>query len=521
MLVQFQLQLCEEAATLRVPDLALLPVRRGPSGASLCCSLVLHFVGVPLLPFIFSFTMQPAAEPVEARLLPQEYTQLVLRMPPRPQILQSASRPAPAPQRRQSAPAARKTEPSQGVFLLQPAPLYAEKRPVWRVPAVAAWTGALPPPPKPVTPGAREPLPPAPLPATLPSLQAPVEQALPGDIAIPKPKPARSRMTLPPSSPSPITILSTNEIPAVTGAPGSSRLGTPVAVVAITGMAAAPGEAILLPPGVSRALPDGAAQPKQPAEGGNAKAASTAGTEAKGEEAANRESGPQTGTKSGFAVSAASGASREGTGLVPNPENGTASEASNGPDPASEPDKSYTIPSLSGEIRVVELQNGSRKLNYPAGGSFDSVVIGSGGPAGMPPPDKFLKGKPIYTAYLQVGASRDWILQFCEDRSAQPAVRQSGMVLSLGDESRLEAPYLEFAEVPTFRSGGETAYSAYHFQVSTKGAVTNIRPLAGPVAEQPALIRMLAGWRFRAAVRGGKELPIEAILLVPPGPFTR
>ena len=50
-----------------------------------------------------------------------------------------------------------------------------------------------------------------------------------------------------------------------------------------------------------------------------------------------------------------------------------------------------------------------------------------------------LSGRPIYTVYLQVGAPREWILQYCVPNMAGPV--QTGGLVTLGNPEPVGAPY--------------------------------------------------------------------------------
>jgi hypothetical protein len=179
--------------------------------------------------------------------------------------------------------------------------------------------------------------------------------------------------------------------------------------------------------------------------------------------------------------------------------------------------RTFTIPGARGGIRAADWSDGSRRLTYPEGGAFDVVVLGAGLPPGLPPVETLLKGKPIYTTYIQVGAGRDWILQFCAGPDSSAAPKRTGMVISLGDEPRMEAPYVQFAIIPMTSPADDGKHIAYYFKISAEGKVHDVRLAGGSIQRQASLTTLLGSWRFRSATRGGKPLNLEAVLIVPPG----
>lgn len=482
----------------------LLPGAHMPSPGALGISLFLHAAGLPLLPLLFLYSTGAPPETVQAQLVPPHVTEVILRLPPvaRPLAqprLQTAPPPAAPPAPRPAA--APKARPRTGPYLLRPAPQIVDRRLPRDLPTMAAWTGALPPPPEPIVPGTPNPVPAAPPPAVKPSLEPPVANAPPGEIAIRRPRPARTLLTLPPSSPSAVTLMRSEEAGALAALPGATQAGVPVAVVSVSSTPSLPGAPVRVPEAQSLA---------RPAE----KQDDTPSSPPVLESAPARNATPAAVTPTGNGVSnGGDSLARAGSATVPGP----AAPAPPSPDaPIGESSRTFTLPAGAGVIRVADLPDGSRRLTYPNDGKFDIVVMGAGSPAGVPAPETILRGRPIYTAYLQVGASRDWILQFCLEGAAP---KRTGMVLSLGEPARLEPPYVQLAQVPATRPSDAKGYSVYHFRITAEGSVRDPRAVSIQPGESPTLLAMLAMWRFRPASRSGENLALEALLLVPPGPL--
>jgi hypothetical protein len=95
------------------------------------------------------------------------------------------------------------------------------------------------------------------------------------------------------------------------------------------------------------------------------------------------------------------------------------------------------------------------------------------------------------------------------------------MVVNLGTEARLVAPYVQFAAIPITGLDHDGKYLVYHFKITTEGKVRDVRLVSGSVEKQVTLTSRLESWRFRAALRAGQAMPLEAVLLVPPGSVSK
>lgn len=458
-----------------------------PSAGALVVSLLLHIVGLPLLPVLLIQESGRRAEPVSAVLVDARTTQLLLRLPPRAAaMLPATGRVARsgAGRREPGRQARRAASRSPGPQILLPLPETRVERPVWEIPTIAVWTGTAAPAPLPIVPGAVRPLTAAQLPAVVPSLERPIAEGQPGGMAIPRPGPGRSPLVLRPSSPSPAAVwLDVEDLPAAP--PGSLEPGVPAAVIAVTSLGPRPEEAFRVPP-------SGTADGPRATKGAGSEPAEAVPPVT----AAVMDLPPGPVVAAGGQTDSAAG---RGAAGIPGSEGAL---------------KTFSIDTAAGAILVAEWPDGTRRLTYPEGGRFDVLVVGAGLPPGVPPIDDVLEGRPVYTAYLQVGLSRDWILQFCVDARQRKAVRRTGMVISLGNETRLESPYVRFAQIPQFRKA--TGYTAFHFRISAGGEVEEPRMLASGQMADPGFLSMIGSWKFRAAARDGQAVAVEAVLVVPP-----
>jgi len=128
-----------------------------------------------------------------------------------------------------------------------------------------------------------------------------------------------------------------------------------------------------------------------------------------------------------------------------------------------------------------------------------------------------LSGRPIYTVYLQVGANKEWVLQFCVPDMAGPV--QTGGLVSLGKPAPIGAPYPMVTVRPPEDWQHGSDYLLVHGFLDESGRFRDLRILPGESAAPPttsALLDYLGYWEFRPAVRDGRPVRIEVILAVPP-----
>ncbi len=541
----------EEAAARQLePSFTLLPASRGPSPGAWAISVTLHLASVPLLLTLGDWLPQPPPQFVAERQQRREAPPIIFWVPPQARIVRQAAAAPKAPVRRDGLgqvrrgsqpPASPPPSPAlprvlslppvraaaRELLLVFPVPEIRDQRTIRQLPSVAVWTGARPPPPEVLTPGSVKPVPPAPPPDVTPTLAAPVPEAAPAEISIARPRPATSRLTLPPASATPMTMPAFEEPAALAPLPGETQSGIPVSVIAITGTDPVPGKSFTVPQSLSLGFAPVQAAAEETRAGAEPALDSRPGPlsnaprppVAQSSTPGRNENGTST-LKIPATASAASGGSGSGSGGPLKSDGSSAAPVNGSAQPsAARPLRTFTIPTNLGAVQASDWGDGSRRLSYPENGAFDIVVLGAGLPAGLPAPETLLKGRPIYTTYIQVGLSRDWILQFCLDQPRQTAAKRSGMVVNLGAEPRLEAPYVRFAAIPLIGLDGDGKYLVYYFRITTEGKVRDIRLVSGSVEKQATLTSLLESWRFRAAMRGGQAMPLEAVLLVPPGSF--
>jgi hypothetical protein len=154
------------------------------------------------------------------------------------------------------------------------------------------------------------------------------------------------------------------------------------------------------------------------------------------------------------------------------------------------------------------------KMVHPAGGVFD-VVVQSGGLEGFPESGGVLSGKPVYTVYLEVGAPKEWILQYCIPFAEAENAQMNGMVVTLAAPPQLAAPFplTTFRPPPHHRSEG---YLMVHGFIGTNGRFMELAVLGkGDPSENAQAISVLDQWELRPATQNGRPVRVEVLLAIP------
>jgi len=530
----------EEGQT--TPQFNLLPPRQPSFLVSLAVSVVLHAAVLETTPGLLVRAeywrfRPPEVEKLMART--QRATPLLVRVPDlraqeklflpaqKRQRTPSGSPARPAPAR--PARVARAEEPLQAssppsALVLQPGRGAEPPKKLPPLKAMAVWSGPNPRQiEEPILPGAREPgMEPAPARDSV-SLEAPVPAPprLPASMA-PSAAMERARVYLPPSGSNPLSgrrqWLQEPEVPS------AANTGTPAAFIIITPERAKPGETITVPPGSLVVLGSGTGQAAEaapaaaagkPAATADAKPVSGSGGEVL---AARLEGRPgATGARGNGAANGAGVAEAKPQDAAANPgaagaPNGSASPA--GAAGAKSAAMTRTIRTAAGDIFALVEGDGSVTLTYPAGGSFDVVVVDASLPQAISTHTSALSGSPVYTAYLNVGQPVEWILHYCLPGGEAGARRQYSVV-TLSAPKPLKAPYVVEAHLPPEPVWRWNGYQVFHALLSAGGRLERLRALqAGGAAD--VLLDSLRRWIFRPALLDGAPTATEVLLVIPP-----
>jgi hypothetical protein len=278
--------------------------------------------------------------------------------------------------------------------------------------------------------------------------------------------------------------------------------GEPVNIVALNANPALPSDHVVIPAGQQiGALPpmpansEAASGPARISMGG-------AGTGMAGEGLGRgRGDGGSGGTGPGGTGSGAggTGAGRSGSGAGASPGGSGAGVATAG---SFGPAINYTAP-----IRI----------EHPSNGVYDIVVVQSSSQGAFPESAGALTGRPVFTVYLQVGAPKSWIMQYCVPREVDAGPRIAGGAVYIGNATPLKAPFPLLTVLPPVTMLPRTSYIMVHGFLDKSGLFKDLTVLRAPdggIAE--LLLPQLAQWVFRPATRDGVPVIVEVLLAIPP-----
>ena len=187
------------------------------------------------------------------------------------------------------------------------------------------------------------------------------------------------------------------------------------------------------------------------------------------------------------------------------------------------PNAPQLMHSLAGDSRIFGLltppglHGTPLRVLHPAGGVFDVVVVQTSNSDAFAQGADALSGRPIYTVYLQVGAPKEWIMEYCLPNAAGPV--QAGNLVNLGNPDPVTAPYPTVTVRPPedWRHGSD--YLLVHGFLDEGGRLRNMKILGSQTPQEPmtdAVLQYLPYWEFRPAVVDGHPVKVEVILAVPP-----
>lgn len=364
------------------------------------------------------------------------------------------------------------------------------------LPVIAAWRAPEKAPPKPfVLPGsAKPPTSPVVLDA-LPSLAKPNIETQVADLNITGlPSAAAPALPKPPSRTTPVRVF---QPPAQSNKPASSdigwQMGDPAQIVALSptglsrdtyvripeliekGTLAGPGTPLGGPPGSSGSGENNATSTGTPGSGAKTGTASRSGSS---------ENGPMNSPGTAAAGTSPPNAGAVGTGV-------SLLETARAPDPP-----------MPG-IRVAQV---SRAKD----GRYGFFVMGSSPSEAFPELAGILSGRIVYTVYLRIGLSRDWILQYCLPASARGGSGGGSAA------ARLEAPYAYLMFRPEIKIESGDDYFLVRGVVNEKGEFEKLEQVGDAVvAERDYILRVLQRWQFRPATWDGRPVAVEVLLIIP------
>ena len=148
-------------------------------------------------------------------------------------------------------------------------------------------------------------------------------------------------------------------------------------------------------------------------------------------------------------------------------------------------------------------------ITLPKDGRFGVVVVGSTVSEDYPEARRIWRGRVAYTAFLHIGESRNWIMQYSPLRATSASTG--------GYAQGVEAPWPYDIMRPDFQSN-ELNLDALtlHGVVNQFGRFETLA-VASPVHFTRAefIVNTLRQWQFRPARQNGKDTAVEIVLIIP------
>jgi hypothetical protein len=274
--------------------------------------------------------------------------------------------------------------------------------------------------------------------------------------------------------------------------------------------------------------PDGRAASQSAAAGGTGGPGGTVGAAvhsrpdgtASAEAAQSRNSGAaapgkepapaRAGREGGEAQSARNNA--EGPGNRSHESNGTSPGMARRPELPLEP-----AAAGPGDVRPEKpaLKGGVTRIQHPANGSFDVVVMQSSASEDLPEADGLLTGSPVYTVYLNVGAEREWLMRYClPGRSAPQTARYE---ITAEETAPLSPPYPLATAIPnSLLKQAWTRHILLHGFLNANGKLRDMSAAEAGNAIARQVLELLGDWQFRPAMKQDKPVDVEILLAIPP-----
>ena len=327
--------------------------------------------------------------------------------------------------------------------------------------------------------------PPPPHPATTadvrPAIIQPNREAAPADIALSSTA-FTSPLPMPmPSTSSPVVIRGpdpTKRVPETVST--SSNQPTSAAVVSLSDLTMTKGT-MALPP-VNETAPGSQSGAMAPGRAGNASQPGQGDPSSRGTEAGARQLRGDPGNSTGTAASQRgvnSGNSASNAGSTAKGEGGQ--------------DSNLTFTNIT----------------LPQNGQFGVVVVGSTLQEQYPETAGLWQGRLVYSVYLHVGLTKNWILQYSLPPTADAA--------SAGTMNRLEAPWPYFIVRPNLNpTDSDVDALMIHGFVNASGHFESLAfALPSGFAQARPILNALQQWQFRPAKQNGQLAKVEVLLIIP------
>jgi hypothetical protein len=171
-------------------------------------------------------------------------------------------------------------------------------------------------------------------------------------------------------------------------------------------------------------------------------------------------------------------------------------------DPAAPAPGSDTAPDAMGRLT-------STPIALPKDGHFGSVLVNDAIEQQFPEMEGIWSGRMAYTAYLHVGLSKSWIMQYSLPGIAEAAAG--------GSVSRLEAPWPYNIVRPNLAPGAIDADALMiRGYVDQSGRFEDLSVIfPQPFSSAQFVLNSLKQWQFRPATQDGQAVKVEVLLIIP------
>jgi len=378
-----------------------------------------------------------------------------------------------------------------------------------------------------VTPGSAEPFAQPPRLDAPPQLTAPNWETSPLGVQIAAAQEGRPDSLLPPSISLPIQMPDFERPMPETYVSVDRSVGDPLSVLALNWRLRPLREELLVPPGNQLAEMFGPGAGGE--SGSGTQRANSSGRDARGahwtESAAARAgaSAEPSGRPAEAAMAvprartaqtSAPGEDRSGAAAHSSPSNAGARAVSTDAARETLPPAAPNMDTQASAARTGPAPPGTVRIEHPPGGVFDVVVVQPAPMDGFAESTGALSGRPVYSVFLNVGAAKQWILQYCIPGEDQTSV-VSGGVVRLGNPAPVSAPYPRLTYLPALRPR-PGSYMMVHGFLDAAGRFEQLEVLrAADREEAQSVLPVLERWEFRPATREGRPIRVEILLAIP------
>jgi hypothetical protein len=145
-------------------------------------------------------------------------------------------------------------------------------------------------------------------------------------------------------------------------------------------------------------------------------------------------------------------------------------------------------------------------ITRPRDGHYGVVVVGASMTDEYPETLGMWGDRLAYTVYLQVGAEKNWILQYCLPRVQQAA----------GGISRPDAPWPYLIVTPHLGGDPDTDALLVHGFINAGGRFEHLAVVfPAKFPQTKFILSALQQWQFRPAAENGKSTTVEVLLIIP------